>query len=108
MSERYLKIVEKLKKNELIIHDGAIGTELQKRGIVMDGSWCGTASLQDNILKQVHTDYIRAGSQIITTNTYASSRIMLKSAGFEKRFEEVNLKAVNSALKARELSLIHI
>ena len=102
MSERYLKIIEKLKKNELIIHDGAIGTELQKRGIVMDGSWCGTASLQDNILKQVHTDYIRAGSQIITTNTYASSRIMLRSAGFEKRFEEVNLKAVNSALKARE------
>ena len=44
MSERYLKILEKLKKNELIIHDGAIGTELQKRGIVMDGSWCGTAS----------------------------------------------------------------
>ena len=102
MSERYLKIIEKLKKNELIIHDGAIGTELQKRGVSMDGSWCGTASLQDNILKQVHTDYILAGSQIITTNTYASSRIMLKSAGFEKRFKEVNLKAVESALKARE------
>ena len=102
MSERYLKIIEKLKKSELIIHDGAIGTELQKRGVSMDGSWCGTASLQDNILKQVHTDYILAGSQIITTNTYASSRIMLKSAGFEKRFKEVNLKAVESALKARE------
>ena len=102
MSERYLKIIEKLKKNELIIHDGAIGTELQKRGVSMDGSWCGTASLQDNILKQVHTDYILAGSQIITTNTYASNRIMLKSAGFEKRFKEVNLKAVESALKARE------
>ena len=102
MSERYLKIIEKLKKNELIIHDGAIGTELQKRGVSMDGSWCGTASLQDNILKQVHTDYILAGSQIITTNTYASNRIMLKSAGFEKRFKEVNFKAVESALKARE------
>ena len=86
MSERYLKIIEKLKKNELIIHDGAIGTELQKRGIVMDGSWCGTASLQDNILKQVHTDYIRAGSQIITTNTNVAET---NTSGFDIIFDYI-------------------
>ena len=102
MIDRYLKILEKIKSNELILLDGAIGTELQKRGIVMDGSWCGTASLQDYILKQIHIDYINSGSQIITTNTYASSRIMLKAAGSEKQFKEINLKAINSALNARE------
>ena len=102
MNERYLKFLSKIKNNELIIHDGAIGTELQRRGVSMDGSWCGTASLQEEILTQIHKDYIIAGSDIITTNTYASSRIMLKAAGFEKRFKEINLKAINSALNARE------
>ena len=43
-SSRYSKIREKLNQNELVILDGGVGTELQKRGIEMDESWCGTAS----------------------------------------------------------------
>ena len=101
-SERYTKFISRLKTKDLIPLDGAIGTELQKRGVKMDGSWCGSASLHQDILKKVHIDYINAGSKIITTNTYASSRIMLKAAGMEKRFEEINLKAINSALSARK------
>ena len=101
-SERYTKFISRLKTKDLIPLDGAIGTELQKRGVKMDGSWCGSASLHQDILKKVHIDYINAGSKIITTNTYASSRIMLKAASMEKRFEEINLKAVNSALSARK------
>ena len=101
-SERYTKFISRLKTKNLIALDGAIGTELQKRGVKMDGSWCGSASLYQDILKKVHIDYIHAGSKIITTNTYASSRIMLKAAGMEKRFEEINQKAINAALNARE------
>tara|TARA_B100000609_G_scaffold176606_1_gene154715 strand:- start:976 stop:1899 length:924 start_codon:yes stop_codon:yes gene_type:complete len=101
-SERYTKFISRLKTKNLIALDGATGTELQKRGVKMDGSWCGSASLYQDILKKVHIDYIHAGSKIITTNTYASSRIMLKAAGMEKRFEEINQKAINAALYARE------
>ena len=78
MSNRYLKIKEKIDRKELIILDGGVGTELQKRGIEMDGSWCGSASLNTEILKQIHLDYIEAGAEIITANTYASSRLMLE------------------------------
>ena len=101
-SERYTKFISRLKTKNLIALDGATGTELQKRGVKMDGSWCGSASLYQDILKKLHIDYIHAGSKIITTNTYASSRIMLKAAGMEKRFEEINQKAINAALYARE------
>ena len=100
--ERYTKFISRLKTKNLIALDGAIVTELQKPGVKMDGSWCGSASLYQDILKKVHIDYIHAGSKIITTNTYASSRIMLKAAGMEKRFEEINQKAINAALNARE------
>ena len=101
MSDRYLRIKEKINRKELIILDGGVGTELQKRGIEMDESWCGSASLNTEILKQVHLDYIEAGAEIITANTYASSRLMLGSAGLGENFEEINEKAINSAKSAR-------
>jgi homocysteine S-methyltransferase len=101
-SNRYSKIREKLNQNELVILDGGVGTELQKRGIEMDESWCGTASRNTEILKQVHLDYIKAGAQVITTNTYASSRLLLDAAGVGKDFEEINLKAVSAAKAARD------
>ena len=101
-SNRYSKIREKLNQNELVILDGGVGTELQKRGIEMDESWCGTASRNTEILKQVHLDYIKAGAQVITTNTYASSRLLLDAAGVGKDFEEINLKAIGAAKAARD------
>ena len=101
-SNRYSKIREKLNQNELVILDGGVGTELQKRGIEMDESWCGTASRNTEILKQVHLDYIKAGAQVITTDTCASSRLLLDAAGVGKDFEEINLKAVSAAKAARD------
>ena len=101
-SSRYSKIRERLNQNELVILDGGVGTELQKRGIEMDESWCGTASRNTEILKQVHLDYIKAGAQVITTNTYASSRLLLDAAGFGNDFEAINLKAISAAKAARD------
>ena len=101
-SNRYSKIRKRLNQNELVILDGGVGTELQKRGIEMDESWCGTASRNTEILKQVHLDYIKAGAQVITTNTYASSRLLLDAAGVGKDFEEINLKAIGAAKAARD------
>ena len=82
--------------------DGATGSELENRGIKMDNSWCATASLEFDILKQIHKDYINAGAKIITTNTYASNRMILEVAGVEDKFEEINLTAINAAIQARE------
>jgi homocysteine S-methyltransferase len=102
MSSRYLRLKEKVERKELIILDGGVGTELQKRGVEMDASWCGTASLNTEILKQIHLDYLKAGADIITANTYASSRLMLKAAGLENNFEEINFKAIEAAKLARK------
>ena len=101
MNKRYSKVIEKLNNKEIVILDGAIGTELEKRGVQMDETWSGSASLKTEILKKIHIDYIKAGAEIITTNTYPSNRIMLDAAGFGSRFEEINLKAINAAFEAR-------
>ena len=102
MEDLYAKFEKRLCNDGTLILDGGVGTELQKRGIEMDASWCGTASLHDEKLKGIHSDYILAGSEIITTNTYASSRLMLDAAGLGEHFEEINSKAIKAALSARE------
>ena len=109
MNQRYKKFLEVLHSGETILLDGATGSELENRGIKMDNSWCATASLEFDILKQIHKDYINAGAKIITTNTYASNRMILEVAGVEDKFEEINLAAINAAIQAREaVSYTHL
>lgn len=68
-------------------------------------AWCGPASVEDtSVLEGVHRDYLAAGADIITANTYASSRLMLTQAGVGERFDEINRTAVRAALRARDAS----
>ncbi len=65
-------------------------------------AWCGAATLaHDGVLTDIHLDYIRAGADVITANTYASSRLMLDGAGLGDRVAEINRRAVDAALAAR-------
>lgn len=100
----YQSIENRLKNGGIVLLDGGTGTELEKRGAAMDPeAWCGLATLRNvEILEGIHRDYIAAGADIITANTYASSRLMLEPAGYADRFEEINRAAVNAARRARE------
>ncbi|MDG4868005.1 homocysteine S-methyltransferase family protein [Guyparkeria sp. 1SP6A2] len=93
-----------LRKGEVRLLDGATGTELEKRGVPMStNAWCGRASLDHvETLEAIHRDYIEAGADIITANTYSSSRALLALDGLGDRFEEVNRASVRAALRARE------
>ncbi|NDB26813.1 MAG: homocysteine S-methyltransferase family protein, partial [Actinobacteria bacterium] len=106
MAMSYKDVKRRLDAGEVIVLDGATGTELQRRGAQMDPSaWCGPASLNNSeLLTQVHLDYINAGADVITANTFASSRLMLTPAGFADRVEEINRIAVEAALRARDLA----
>ena len=100
----YDRLKRRLQAGEIIILDGATGTELQRRGAPMDpAAWCGTATLEhDALLTDIHADYIAAGAEVIIANTFASSRLMLNGAGLGDRVEEVNRRAVEAALRARD------
>jgi len=102
----YADVKRRLDAGEVVVIDGATGTELQRRGAQMDPSaWCGPASLNNSeLLTQVHLDYIKAGADVITANTFASSRLMLTPAGFADQVEEINRVAVEAALRARDLA----
>ena len=102
----YRKMIEKLHAGRILLLDGGTGTELEKRGVPMDpDAWCGIAALDNaDILEKIHTDYLDAGADIITTNTYSSSRLMLALSGHAENFLEINKKTIGAAQKAREYS----
>lgn len=102
----YSTLHGRLQNGDVVLLDGGTGTELEKRGARMDPeAWCGPATLENvDILEGIHRDYIAAGADVITANTYASSRLMLEPAGLADRFEEINRSAVAAAHRARAAS----
>jgi len=90
----------------VVMLDGAMGTELQRRGVQGPNTlWSTYALLQaEEIVVDVHADYIEAGASIITTNNYATVPRRLREAGLENRFEELIAKAGKLATRARNRS----
>lgn len=95
---------EILDDGEILLIDGAVGTELQRRGVPMDlKAWSGTAArLHADIVQEIHEDYIRAGARVIITNTFGTNRLTLEGAGLGDEFVHINQLAVQAALQARE------
>lgn len=86
-----------------ILLDGSMGQEIVNRGGKSGyGEWA-LAALHENpqIVKDIHIDYIKAGADVITTNTYSTSRIRMRHVGIEDRFEELVKLAGELATYAR-------
>ena len=91
---------ERLAAGELLIADGATGTNMQERGLTL-----GTAPevwLYENpaAVVQLHRDFINAGSQILLTDTFGGNRLRLAHGGLEARVLETNRLAVSLAREA--------
>jgi homocysteine S-methyltransferase len=70
----------------------------------MDGqAWSGVANLtHPDVVRRIHEDYIRAGADVVITNTFATARSLLDAAGLGERVAEVNRRAVELAREARD------
>jgi S-methylmethionine-dependent homocysteine/selenocysteine methylase len=89
-----------------VLLDGGMGRELRFRGVeILDTIWSANGLLvAPEIVRQIHLDFISAGSDIITTNTYGLIRANLAIEGIENRFVELNKLACDVAIEAREIA----
>ena len=92
----------KLSNKEIIVLDGATGSEIARLGAAMNSSaWCGVANkTHPDIVRQVHEEYIRAGADVVTANTFSTSRHVLASAGLADETVSINARAVELAREA--------
>ena len=90
------------------ILDGGMGQELLYKGLKPKGTlWSAHALIDKNCHKMVvdaHLDFINAGAEVIVTSTFTARRNRLIQNNSEKYFEEINIKAVELAQKARDIS----
>ena len=95
---------EKIAHGGVIVRDGATGTEIERLGGKMDSAaWCGVANMNyPEKVRQVHEAYMRAGADVITTNTFATCRHVLAGAGLDNNTVAINQQAVTLARNARD------
>jgi len=88
----------------IVVIDGGMGTELERSGVAMDGDcWSGLAVLDfPDTVRKIHTNFIKAGAEVVITNTFASGRHVLGPAGKAEHVREINTQAVLLARQAIE------
>jgi 5-methyltetrahydrofolate--homocysteine methyltransferase len=86
-----------LKSNKVIILDGAMGTELERRGAL---GRCNSNLTNPEIVEEIHRDYFNAGSHAVITNTFSMTRLYIETHGIKIDVEEVNRSGVKSARNA--------
>jgi methionine synthase I (cobalamin-dependent) len=85
-----------------VVTDGALGTELQARGLA-SGECPDTWNLaRPSEVEALAQAYVEAGSQIILTNTFRSNRLALQTMGMADRLEELNRAGVELARRASQ------
>jgi homocysteine S-methyltransferase len=89
-----------------LLLDGGTGSELRRRGVVLDPAvWSARAALTHyELLRAIHLDYVDAGADVITTNTFATTRFVLAAAGLADELVTINARAVAAAREARAAS----
>ncbi len=93
---------DQLARREIIVLDGAVGGEIARLGGAMDAAaWCGVANISHpEIVRRVHEEYIRAGSNVVTANTFATCRHVLAGAGLADEAVSITTRAVELAREA--------
>jgi len=90
------------------ILDGGMGQELLHKGLKPKGTLWSAHALIDETCHQMvvnsHLDFINAGAEVIVTSTFTARRNRLIQNDCEKYFEKINIKAVELAQKARDIS----
>lgn len=91
---------------KVLLLDGGFGRELNFRGVdIPQTIWsAGALITAPEVVQQIHLDYIFAGADVITTNTYGLIRSDLIKEGIEEQFAALNTLACKLAVKAREKS----
>ena len=94
----------RLENGEVIILDGAMATELQRRGVDLHTEAWSVRSLlsSPDVVRAIHEDYIKAGAEIITANSFSAGPTTLEKAGLRDHTAKLNNIAVRLAQEARD------
>jgi methionine synthase I (cobalamin-dependent) len=77
--------------------DGAMGTQLYERGVLYSACFEELNVTRPALVAKVHEDYMRAGAQVLETNTFGANALRLEKYGLSGRVQELNAAGVRVA-----------
>src|SRR4030095_12054920 len=86
--------------SRVLVCDGAMGTMLYARGSVLNRSLDELNLTQPDLVAEVHQAYVRAGADVIETNTFGANRIKLGAHGLADCVHAINLQGAKIARHA--------
>jgi methionine synthase / methylenetetrahydrofolate reductase(NADPH) len=86
--------------DRVLVCDGAMGTMLYAKGVFINKSFDALNLTQPDLVGEVHQEYIRAGADIIETNTFGANRIKLATFGIADKLQAINEQGARIARRA--------
>jgi homocysteine S-methyltransferase len=86
----------------VLVCDGAMGTMLYAKGVFINKSFDALNVTQPDLVAEVHQEYVRAGADIVETNTFGANRIKLGSFGLADKLRAINEQGARIARHAAD------
>lgn len=103
-----MRDMKALLEQQVLLADGAMGTELYARGIFFNHCFESINLSQPELVAAVHTDYIRAGAQLIETNTFGANHFCLTPHGLGDKVAELNRQAATIAISCAKAHAVFV
>ena len=89
-----------LESDHVTVFDGAMGTMLYSKGVYINRSYDELNLTAPDLVREVHEEYVRAGAEVIETNTFGATAPKLQQYGLEGSLREINVAAARLAREA--------
>jgi methionine synthase I (cobalamin-dependent)/5,10-methylenetetrahydrofolate reductase len=99
-SPRHAQLARLLDPAEVVMFDGAMGTMLYAKGVFINQCYDELVLRSPDLVREVHAAYVKAGAEVIETNTFGANRAKLTQYGLEGHVAAINRRAAEVAREA--------
>jgi homocysteine S-methyltransferase len=85
----------------IVLFDGAMGTMLYQKGVFINQCYDELSVRSPGLIRDIHRDYVKAGAEVLETNSFGANRVKLAQYGLEGQVHDINRAA---AAIAREVA----
>ncbi len=95
-----MDFIQAIADEHVYLFDGAMGTMLYSKGVFINKCYDELNVRNPEIVLEVHRQYVKAGAEVLETNTYGANRVKLHGFGIEDELRDINMRAAEIARKA--------
>ena len=99
-SPRAALLARLLDPEQVVVFDGAMGTVLYSRGVFINQCYDELSLRSSDMVRDIHAAYVKAGAEVLETNTFGANRTKLAHYGLESQVHAINRRAAELAREA--------